>query len=131
MCIARCGLEIGVPERLLYQLEIAGLAQELGAEVVAEVVEAEVGHPCPPAQIAPVTFQPVVRDRIALALDTAVAGALGDESEDKFRVVPLQRPEDFMHGGCDWLRYQPPTLAELSDLARAPVDLIPPQQAFL
>ena len=31
-------------EHALHQLQVAGLAQQLGAEIVPEVVEAEAGH---------------------------------------------------------------------------------------
>jgi len=43
-------------ERLLHQLEVAGGAQQLGAEVVPEVVEAETGHASTLAQIAPMAL---------------------------------------------------------------------------
>jgi hypothetical protein len=39
------GLDVGVVERPLHQLEVAGLAQQLGREIVPEVMEAEADHP--------------------------------------------------------------------------------------
>jgi hypothetical protein len=42
--IACCRLDIGVVQRPLHQFEVAGLAQELGSEVVTEVMETESGN---------------------------------------------------------------------------------------
>jgi len=66
--IARRGLDIRMVERLLHQLQIAGLAQELGREIVPEVVETEAGDARTLAQIAPVAFHAVVAERIASPL---------------------------------------------------------------
>ena len=46
MGVAQRGLEIGVVERLLHQLQVAGLAQQFGADVVPEIMKAK---SCTPA----------------------------------------------------------------------------------
>jgi hypothetical protein len=50
-------LQIAMVERALYELEVARLAQKLGANVVAEIVKAPCG------------LEPLVRDRVARALE--------------------------------------------------------------
>src|SRR5262249_32843243 len=65
--VARRRRDRGVIERALYQFQVAGLAQKLGAEVMTEVMKAEVRDTRALAQITPMTLQSVIRDRIALA----------------------------------------------------------------
>jgi hypothetical protein len=43
--IARRHLDVGVVERLLYQLKVAGLAQNLGREIMSEVVKPKISQP--------------------------------------------------------------------------------------
>ena len=52
--------------------------------------------------------------------------------EDKFGVVPLQRPQDTADRSSDREDNAPSALPQLNDLARSPVDLTPFQSdAFL
>src|SRR5215472_10413475 len=82
MGIACRGLEVGVVKRPLHEPDVASLAQQLGAEVVPEIVEAEAGHASTLAQITPVAFYAVEGDGIAPALSAAAVVALRHVGED-------------------------------------------------
>src|SRR5262249_31078949 len=131
MGVSRRRCDLGVAHGPLHQFEVAGFAQKLGAEVVPQIVPAEVGYPGLLAQIAPMAFEPVVRNGMALALDATVARALCDKGENELGMMPLQRPKDFSERRCDRPGYQSPALAALSNLARIPIDLGPSEQAFV
>ena len=66
MGVAQRALDVGMVHRLLHQLQVAGVAQQLGAEVVAEVVEAEILDARLGAYPLPSRFGSVERERIAL-----------------------------------------------------------------
>src|SRR5262245_61342768 len=68
MRIARGGLDIGVIERPLHQLEVARRAQQLAGEVVPEIMKPKAGHRSALAQISPMAFNAAVGERITLAL---------------------------------------------------------------
>src|SRR5580704_10329592 len=118
MRIPRRGFQIGMVQSPLHQLDIAGLAQKLGAEVVPEVVESEADHTGPLAQPVPGRLHAHRGERVAL---TMIADL--DIGEHELRVMPAQWPEDFADRrrdrGCDQLA----ALAELPDLPCAPIDL--------
>jgi len=44
MGIAQRALDVAMVHGLLHQLEVAGVAKQFAAEVVPEIMEAEVGH---------------------------------------------------------------------------------------
>src|SRR6516164_1764590 len=95
------------------------------------VVKAETDDPRFPAQVLPISLYKSISERMALALHTPVAGPLRHEGEDVLGVMPLQRPENFADGWRDPSRNATSAFAELHDLACAPIDLRPAQEAFL
>ena len=78
VCVSRSGFDICVVQRLLHQLEVAGLAQELGSDIMPEIVEAKVfdaslgPQPAPPAfgsaSTTPSTSSPMSRNGPVLAV---------------------------------------------------------------
>src|SRR5262245_53521056 len=130
MRIARRGLEIAVVERALHQLQVAGRAQKLGAEIVPQVVKPEADHAGALAQPLPCDLHAGIGEGMSLALHAAVAGALSDIGKHELGMVPLQRPDDFTDRRRDRYRDQLTALAVLTDLPSAPIDLRPAQEAF-
>jgi hypothetical protein len=59
-------------ERLLHEPDVAGVAQKLSAAVMAKIMEAKTGDPCPLAYQPPGRGCPGIGDRIALASDEAM-----------------------------------------------------------
>ena len=90
--VSRRGLEVGVIEGALHQLEVAGVAQKFGREIVSEVVEPESSHTRRLPRAAPARFDAAQGEGIALALDPPPAGPLGDVGEDQVRVMAAQGP---------------------------------------
>ena len=107
MRISRRGLDVGMVERALHELEIAGLAQDLGRKIVPIVVEAKSINARALAQSTPRDLHTRIGEGIALALRPAITGALGDIGEDGDRMMSAQRPENFPDDGrnrhCDQL----------------------------
>ena len=80
------GRDVAMVECLLDQLEVAGVAQQFGGEVVPEVVEAEALDACLGAHSPPCRPQSVERDRITLAAYAALVVAdrdIGELAVDK------------------------------------------------
>ncbi len=69
MGVFRGGLDVGVIHRLLHQLQVASLSQELGPVVVPVVVKSEVGNLRLSPEALPCRFETTIGDRIALAFD--------------------------------------------------------------
>src|SRR5262245_5888923 len=90
-----------------------------------QIMKAEVHDARVLANIAPMTSQPVVGDRIALAAHVAAMRPRRDEGENEFAMMTLQRPQDFAHGGRDRPRHQSAALAALPDLAAGEIDFRP------
>ncbi len=114
-------------QRLLHQLEVTGLAQQLGAEVVPVVVEAEVIDPCLGAQPLPGCLGAGDGERVALAAHPAqpLVAVDRDIGEHVFRMLALQREEDSADGVSDREHHTPTTLPDPDDLARTEVHLRP------
>src|SRR4051812_18118875 len=130
MRVAHGVLDVGVVERLLYHRQIAGLAQELGREVMSIVVKSEPDDTGPQPQPTPVRLHAVIGERISFALDAPLLTALADIGENQRGMMLAQRPQKFTNLRRDRHGDALPTFAELAYLARVPVDLRPFQQAF-
>ena len=61
MCIFSRGLDVGVVERLLHQLQVASFPQQLCREVVPKVMEPKVGYASHSPKTFPSRFQAAVR----------------------------------------------------------------------
>src|SRR5262245_37185327 len=119
-------------ERTLHELQVPGLAQELGSEIVAVIMEAEADYPSALAQPTPCDLHAGVGEGMPLALHAAVACALRHIGEDVLGMVTLQRPQNFTDRRRDRCRDELPALAELHNLAHFPLYFRPAQRnAFL
>lgn len=76
MSVTHRGLDVGVVQRPLHQLEVASLTQQLGTEVMAVIVKPEILHARCLASSPPGGFQAADGDRVTLALDLSVSRAL-------------------------------------------------------
>jgi hypothetical protein len=129
--IARRGLDIRVVEHLLHQLEVAGVAQQLGRKIMPEIVESEIGQSRRCADATPSRVQAVLGDWTALAFHPAASRALDDVGKHENNMVAAQRPQDCPHLVGDWHRNLAATLTLALDLARLPIYLGPAQgEAF-
>src|SRR5215831_20238407 len=95
MRVAQRRFNVGMIERPLYQLDVAGLAQKLGAEIMPVVVKSKSDDARLPAQVLPIGLHEFIGQRATLALHPASAGVPRDEGEDVLGMVTLQRPENF------------------------------------
>ncbi len=130
MRIAQRALDIGVVERALHQLDVAGRAQELGSEIMSVVVKPESDHARFLAQQAPISLHPGIGQRVALTPHPAIPCPLRDVGEDEFGMVPLQWPDNFADGRRERCRDALVALAKLDDLPGAEIDFGPAQKAF-
>lgn len=121
------GLDVGVIEYPLRDLDVAGLPQHLRTQIVPIVVKSEANHSSALAQASPFDLDAGIGEGTALALDPAVAGPLRLIGEDHLGVMPAQRPEDIPDRRDDPHRFHFAALTGLYDLARVPVDVIPRQ----
>ena len=89
MRVPQRGLDIAVVQRLLDQLEVAGVAQQLGAEVMSEVVKAEALDARLGAHPPPCRPQSVEGERVTLAAYSALVAADRDIGEHEVRMLAL------------------------------------------
>ena len=93
MGVARCGGNVAVVQQSLHQFQIARVAQNLGREIVPEVVEPEPGNSGFSAQFGLHKAHIVNCERIALAANRAAPDCSArHERKDVLRMMPLQRP---------------------------------------
>src|SRR5262249_61783144 len=89
--VTQCDLDVGVIGRLLHQLAVAGLAQELGGKVMPMIMKAEANDTGELAYPPPIALHAVVGQRITLPLDAArvwsCAVALTDIGEDELGML--------------------------------------------
>src|SRR6516225_1670024 len=92
MGISGCRFDRGMPERLLHQAQVAGLAQKLRGHVMSEIMDAKIADAGSLAQPSPVSLHPAIGDGVSLALHPAMLTALADISKDHLEMVPTQWP---------------------------------------
>ena len=112
-------------ERPLHEFEVSRLAQELGREVVPQVVQAKVFHSCPLPKTPPRRLYPGISHGITLAFDPPVAGSLRHVGKHMLRVLALEGPQDAPHGRCNGNRDASAALALFLDAGGFPVDFRP------
>jgi hypothetical protein len=88
------GLDVGVIERLLHELQIARTPQKLGAEVVPYVVEAKANDSRLDFKPAPNRFGSTRGERVTPSLDLLTTSSSSDVGEYSIRVMPLEWPEN-------------------------------------
>jgi hypothetical protein len=73
-------LDVGVIERPLHQFQVPGFPEQLGREVVAEVVKPKVGYGCRSPDTFPGRFKSAVGDRVSRTFYQILmfSGPLGD-----------------------------------------------------
>src|ERR1700738_1506321 len=127
MGIAQGALDVAMVHRLLHELEVAAVAQELGPEIMPVVVEAEILDACSLPQPLPRRLGPGDRQWVALAAQPPepLVAVLRDVGEDEFGMLALQREQDFADGISDRKHHAPAALSYPHNLARAKVHLRP------
>jgi len=76
--VARRRAYVGVVQRPLHKLKIAGCAQQLATKVVPEVVEPEVLDSCARTQAPPLRLHAAIGEGVAPPFDVTVAGLPSD-----------------------------------------------------
>src|SRR5262245_29304080 len=94
MRIARRRLDIGMVECLLYELQVASLAQELGPQIVTKVMKAKGFDPCPRPSSPPLRLSSVECDRIPLAFNALASCVQSAVGEHKEGMIAHKRSQD-------------------------------------
>jgi hypothetical protein len=81
-------------ERLLHELQITGLAQQLAPEIMPIIVEAEIDDASSLDQAPPHDLNARIGEGMPLALRPPVTRTLRHVGEDVLWMVPAQRPQD-------------------------------------
>ncbi|HEY2529915.1 MAG TPA: hypothetical protein VGJ20_18590 [Xanthobacteraceae bacterium] len=86
--------DIGVVEQFGSQLQIAGIAQNLGSEIMVQIVEAEAGRADKPgagAHVIPDAANAVLGHRVVLALNVAIGLAANHHAGVPLHVLAIER----------------------------------------
>jgi len=127
MRIPKGAFDVAVIHRLLHQLEVPAVAQQLGPEIVPIVVEPEIHHARLGAHPLPSRLGPGERKLVPLPPHPAKAfiAVHRDIGENELRMLALQREENFADGVGDWEHHASAALPDSHDLAGSEIHLRP------
>src|SRR5262245_30924943 len=94
MRVTNGGFDVAVIEQPLHKFQVACRAQNLGAEIVPEIMEPKADDAGALLDLPPRRAHPMISHRVAPAPHPAGDGTIGDEGEHMHRMVSLQGPKD-------------------------------------